>query len=310
MRFPIQIFPTVPTFNFIGHRRVGFAITFLLLALSTWSLVTNGLNFGIDFTGGVVMEVRTEKEADVGKMRELLEAQPATANASLQSIGEEGREVMIRIKPEEGQNQNAVALQVRETIDEGYGAPVEYLRVDYVGPQVGEELIKGSAYALLAALAGMMVYLWFRFEWQFGAGGILALLHDAVLTMGFYSLTQIEFNLTSVAALLTIIGYSINDSVVIYDRVRENLRKFKVKPLTDVLNLSINETLARTFLTGGTVLAALIGLIGFGGDVLFGFSAAMAFGVIIGTFSSIYISATVLIYMDLRREHIGHSLKA
>lgn len=310
MHFPIQIFRTVPTFNFIGHRRVGFAITFLLLAISTWSLVTHGLNFGIDFTGGVVMEVRTEQDSDVGKMRRLLEAQPATANASLQSIGDEGREVMIRVKPEAGQNQNAVAQSVRKTLDDGYGAPVDYLRVDYVGPQVGEELIMGSAYALLAAMAGMMVYLWFRFEWQFGAGGILALLHDAVLTIGFYSLTQIEFNLTSVAALLTIIGYSINDSVVIYDRVRENLRKFKVKPLTDVLNLSINETLARTFLTGGTVLAALIGLIGFGGEVLFGFSAAMAFGVVIGTFSSIYISATVLIYMDLRREHIGHSLKA
>lgn len=310
MRFPIQIFPKVPTYDFIGHRRVGFMITGVLLAISFWSLTTQGLNFGIDFTGGVVMEVRTEQEADVGKMRGLLEAQPATENASLQSIGADARDVMIRIKPEEGQNQNAVALAVRTTLDEGYGAKVDYLRVDYVGPQVGEELVYGSAYALLAAMAGMMLYLWFRFEWQFGAGGILALMHDAILTMGFYSVTQIEFNLTSVAALLTIIGYSINDSVVIYDRVRENLRKYKVRPLSDVLNLSINETLARTFLTGGTVLAALIGLIGFGGDVLFGFSAAMAFGVVIGTFSSIYISATVLIYMDLRRENIGHSLKA
>lgn len=309
MRFPIQIFREVPTFNFIGHRRAGFIITALLIALTSWSLATKGLNFGIDFTGGVVMEVRTEQEADVGKMRGLLEAETATANASLQSIGAQGREVMIRIKPEAGQNQNAVALQVRKTLDEGYGAPVDYLRVDYVGPQVGDELVTGSAYALLAAMAAMAVYLWFRFEWQFGVGGILAVLHDAFITLGFYSLTQIEFNLTSVAALLTIIGYSINDSVVIYDRVRENLRKFKVKPLAEVLNLSINETLARTFLTGGTVLAALIGLIGFGGDVLFGFSAAMAFGVVIGTFSSIYISATVLIYMDLRRENIGHSLK-
>lgn len=310
MRFPIQIFRNVPNYRFIGHRRVGFAITGLLLAATIWSLATNGLNFGIDFTGGVLMEVRTEAQADVGKMRALLEAQDATENASLQSIGAEGREVMIRVKPEKGQNQNAVALAVRETLDEGYGAPVDYLRIDYVGPQIGEELVYGSAYALMAAMAAMMLYLWFRFEWQFGVGGILAIFHDAIITLGFYSITQIEFNLTSVAALLTIIGYSINDSVVIYDRVRENLRKYKVRPLEEVLNLSINETLARTFLTGGTVLAALIGLIGFGGDVLFGFSAAMAFGVLIGTFSSIYISATILIYMDLRREHIGHSLKA
>lgn len=309
MRFPIQIFREVPSYNFVGHRLVGFVLTGLFLAATAYSLATNGLNLGIDFTGGVVMEVRTEQEADVSKMRELLEAQPATQNASLQSIGEDGRDVMIRIKPEDGQNQNAVALSVRKTFDTGYGAPVEYLRIDYVGPQVGDELVTGSAYALLAAMGAMALYLWLRFEWQFGVGGILAVLHDAIITLGFYSFTQIEFNLTSVAALLTIIGYSINDSVVIYDRVRENLRKFKVRPLPDVLNLSINETLARTFLTGGTVLAALIGLIGFGGEVLFGFSMAMAFGVVIGTFSSIYISATILIYMDLRREHIGHSLK-
>lgn len=300
MRFPIQIFPTVPTFNFVGHRKVGFAITFLLLAITAGALVTKGLNFGIDFTGGVVMEVRTEQMADVGKMRKLLDA-PGTENASLQSIGD-GHDVMIRLKPEGDANQNVVAQSVRDALNKGYGAKVDYLRVDYVGPQVGDELIRGSAYALLAALGGMMMYLWFRFEWQYGVGGILALIHDAILTVGFYAITQIEFNLTSIAAILTIVGYSINDSVVIYDRIRENLRKFKVRPLVDVLNLSINETLARTFLTGGTVLAALIGLIGFGGEVLFGFSAAMAFGVVIGTFSSIYISATTLIYMDLRGE--------
>lgn len=303
MRFPIQIFRTVPTFNFIGHRKAGFMLSFLMMGLTAWSLATQGLNFGIDFTGGVVMEVRTEDTADVAKMRALLEA-PGTENASLQSIGD-GRDVLIRLKPEGDAKQSEVAQTVRDRLNEGYGAKVDYLRVDYVGPQVGGELIRGSVLALVAAMGAMMLYLWFRFEWQFGLGGILALTHDAILTFGFYSVTQLEFNLTSVAAILTIIGYSINDSVVIYDRVRENLRKFKVRPLPDVLNLSINETLARTFLTGGTVLCALIGLIGFGGDVLFGFSAAMAVGIVIGTFSSIYVSATVLIYMDLRRENIA-----
>ena len=186
----------------------------------------------------------------------------------------------------------------------GYGAPIEYLRVDYVGPQVGGELIRGSFMALIFAMVAMMFYLWFRFEWQYGAGGILALLHDAILTVGFYSVTQIEFNLTSVAAILTVIGYSINDSVVIYDRVRENLRKYKIKPVDEVLNLAVNETLGRTFLTGGTVLMALLGLVIFGGDVLFGFSAAMIFGVIVGTYSSIYVSSTVLIYLNLRRSEL------
>ncbi|MES2984652.1 MAG: protein translocase subunit SecF [Pseudomonadota bacterium] len=304
MRFPFQIFPTVPKFEFVGYRKVGFAITLLGILVSFGSLATQGLNFGIDFSGGVVMEVRTEHAADVSKMRALLETEH-TKNASLQSVGNDGREVMIRLKPEGDENQNQVAQTVRKTLDAGYGAPIEYLRVDYVGPQVGDELIRGSFLALAFAMGAMMLYLWFRFEWQYGLGGILALTHDAILVFGFYSVTQIEFNLTSVAAVLTVIGYSINDSVVIYDRVREDLRKFKVKPVADVLNLAINETLARTFLTGGTVLMALLGLVLLGGEVLFGFSAAMIFGVIIGTYSSIYVSSTVLVYLNLRRSELA-----
>lgn len=303
MRFPIQIFRTIPTFNFIGYRKFGFAVTIIGILATFSSLAINGLNFGIDFSGGVVMEVRTEQVADVSKMRTLLE-NPHTKNASLQSVGADGRQVMIRLKPEGDAKQNEVAQAVRSTLDAGYGAPIEYLRTDYVGPQVGGELIRGSFMALSLAMAAMAMYLWFRFEWQYGVGGILALLHDAILVVGFYSVTQIEFNLTSVAALLTVIGYSINDSVVIYDRVREDLRKFKVKPVAEVLNLACNETLARTLLTGGTVLAALLGLVFFGGEVLFGFSAAMIFGVIVGTYSSIYVSATVLIYMNLRRSEL------
>jgi preprotein translocase subunit SecF len=263
------------------------------------------VNFGIDFSGGVVMEVKTDRTADLIQMRNLLEKQPATANASLQSVGTEGNQVMIRLKPVGDASQSQAAQSVRATLEAGYGAHVDYLRVDYVGPQVGGELIRGSFMALTLAMLAMMFYLWFRFEWQYGVGGILALIHDAILTIGFYSFTQIEFNLTSVAALLTVIGYSINDSVVIYDRVREDLRKFKVRPVADVINLAVNETLARTFLTGGTVLMALLGLVIFGGDVLFGFSAAMIFGVIVGTYSSIYVSSTVLIYLNLRRSELA-----
>lgn len=304
MHFPIQIFRTVPNINFIGHRTAGFALTIIGVIATFASLATQGLNFGIDFSGGVVMEVRTEQAADVAKMRALLE-NPATKDASLQSVGLDGRNVMIRLKPQGNANQNQVAQAVHDELDAGYGAPIEYLRVDYVGPQVGGELIRGSFMALSFAMIAMMIYLWFRFEWQYGIGGIIALLHDAILTVGFYSFTQIEFNLTSVAAILTVIGYSINDSVVIYDRVRENFRKYKVKPVADVLNLAINETLARTFLTGGTVLMSLLGLVLLGGDVLFGFSAAMIFGVIVGTYSSIYVSSTILIYMHLRRSELN-----
>lgn len=303
MKFPLRIFRDVPRFDFIGYRKAGFALTIIGVIATFVSLAVNGLNFGIDFAGGVVMEVRTEQQADVAKMRTLLETEQ-TQNATLQSAGTDGRDVIIRLKPNGNENQNEVAQAVRAALDGGYGAPIEYLRVDYVGPQVGGELIHGSFIALFAAMGAMALYLWFRFEWQYGLGGILALLHDAILTVGFYSVTQIEFNLTSVAAVLTVIGYSINDSVVIYDRIRENLRKFKVKPVPEVLNLAINETLARTFLTGGTLLMALIGLVTLGGDVLFGFSAAMIFGVIVGTYSSIYVSATILVYLNLRRSEL------
>jgi preprotein translocase SecF subunit len=306
MKFPFRIFRDVPTFDFIRYRKAGFALTILGTLATFVSLYVNGLNFGIDFAGGVVMEIRTEQSADVGKMRTLLETEH-TKNASLQAVGTEGRDVMIRLKPEGNENQNEVAQAVRSALDAGYGAPIEYLRVDYVGPQVGGELVRGSFIALIVAMGAMAIYLWFRFEWQYGVGGILALLHDAILTVGFYSVTGIEFNLTSVAAVLTVIGYSINDSVVIYDRVRENLRKFKVKSIPDVLNLSINETLARTFMTGGTLLMALIGLVTFGGDVLFGFSAAMIFGIIVGTYSSIYVSSTILVYLNLRRSELVES---
>lgn len=300
MRFPIRIFPTVPNFNFIGTRQIGFALTFLGLIGTVGLVATKGLNFGIDFTGGVVMEVRTQEPADIGKMRELL-ATDRTKDASLQAVGGD-YQVMIRLKPQGNESQKEISETVRQLLDAGYGAPIDYLRVDYVGPQVGKELINGSILAGSLAMLAMMMYLWFRFEWQYGMGGIIALIHDAIFTVGFFALTGLEFNLTSVAAVLTIIGYSINDSVVIYDRIRENLRKYKVKPVGEVINLSINETLARTFLTGGTVLMALLGLVTLGGDVLFGFSAAMIFGVVIGTYSSIYVSANILYYLNLRNE--------
>lgn len=299
MHFPFQIFRTPPSFDFIGKRWIGFLVTGLGIAISLVSLAVNGLNFGIDFAGGIVVEAKTDGVADIAKMRALLN-DPLLGEPILQSVGN-GDVVMIRIGAKEGDEQSKIAQDVRTVLDQGYGAPIEYQRVDYVGPQVGRELVVGSATALGLSLLAIMIYLWFRFEWQYGLGGILSLIHDAILTVGFYSVTQIEFNLTSVAAVLTIVGYSINDSVVIYDRVRENLRKYKKMRLSDVINLSLNETLARTFMTVGTVAMALLGLIWFGGDVLYGFSAAMLFGCLVGTYSSVYISAPVLIYFNLRR---------
>lgn len=299
MHFPLQFFRTTPTFDFIRYRWLGFLATGLGIVGSIVLLFVQGLNFGIDFSGGIVIEVKTEAQANIGKMRSLL-SEPGLGDPMLQAVGE-GDIVMIRIGAREGEDQARIVAHVRELLDQGYGEPLEYQRVDYVGPQVGKELIVGSFMAVGLSLLAIMVYLWFRFEWQYGLGGILSLLHDAVLTVGFFAATQIEFNLTSVAAVLTIIGYSINDSVVVYDRIRENLRKYKTKPLVDVINLSLNETLARTIMTSGTIFAALLGLLFFGGDVLYGLSASMLFGTVIATYSSIYISAAMLIYLDLRR---------
>lgn len=298
MRFPIRILSTPPSINFVRLRWLGFALTIAGIAATFYMLHTRSLNFGIDFSGGVVMELRTEEPADLSKMRDLL-AKSSMPDATFQQVDSD-KQVLLRVRPEGTQSQSHVAAEVKRILDAGYGAGIAYERVDYVGPQVGSEMIESSLIALALGMLAIALYLWVRFEWQFGLGGILAMLHDVVVTIGFYAATGIEFNLTSVAALLTIIGYSINDSVVIYDRMRENMRKYKAASIADIINRSVNETLARTILTGGTVLLALAALIFYGGDVLFGFSAAMFFGTVVGTYSSIFISALLLLYLNPR----------
>lgn len=299
MRFPIRYISKTPTIDWVKWRHLGFAVTIIGVLATAYFYFTRGLDYGIDFAGGVVMELRTEEAADLKTMRELL-ANSSMPDATFQNIDSD-TQVLLRIRPEGDQSQAHVAAEVKRILDEGYGAPIKYERVDYVGPQVGEELVISSMVALGLGMLAIMIYLWIRFEWQFGVGGILAMIHDVILTIGFYAFTGMEFNLTSVAALLTIIGYSINDSVVIYDRVRENMRKYKSMPLGELINRSVNETLARTILTGGTVLLALTALIGYGGDVLLGFSAAMFFGTVVGTYSSIVISALFLLYFNPRK---------
>jgi preprotein translocase subunit SecF len=254
---------------------------------------------GIDFTGGMLMEVRTEQAADLAAMRESLDGQEF-GEISLQYFGSD-RDVSIRIQTGAEQEQGAVVDQVKRILSEAMPG-IEYRKIDYVGPTVGKELIRGGVYAVLLSFLGIMLYMWFRFEWQYGLGGILALVHDSIMMLGFFAVTRFEFGLVAVAAILTIVGYSINDSVVIYDRIRENMRKYKKMPVFDMLNISINETLSRTVLTASTTLLAALALALFGGEVIRGFSWAMVFGVIVGTYSSIYISAPTLIYLRLRDE--------
>lgn len=300
MRFPIKFFPDVTHFDFMGKRWAGFFLSLFLIVSTAGLLMTKSLNYGIDFTGGVLIELRAKEAVDMAALRDKL-THAMDAEISLQTAGDP-RDVLLRVQSHGEEEQAKVVEKTKTLLGEALGAEVEYRKIDYVGPQVGRELVEKGLWALGLSLLGIMAYLWFRFEWQFGLGGVIALLHDAVVTLGFYSLSGLEFNLTSIAAILTIVGYSINDSVVIYDRARENMRKYKRMALDEILNLSLNETLARTVMTAGTVLLSSIALVVFGGEVLKSFSTAMVFGVVIGTYSSIYISAPILIYTNLRPE--------
>ena len=267
-----------------------------MLAGTVFLFSTKGLNYGIDFTGGILIEIKTQDKVELSTLRAVL-----GDSASLQNIGS-GNEIMIRLQPDPNKENEEIIEEVKTTLGKTIAGDIDYRKVDYVGPQVGDELIETAIIALLASFGAMLIYIWFRFEWQYGIGAIAALLHDAVALIGFYSITQFEFNLSSVAAVLTVIGYSINDSVVIYDRVRENLRKYKKMELSDILDLSVNDTLSRTIITGGTTLLALAALIYLGGPVLESFAWGMFFGVFIGTYSSIYIAAIILLYIDPRTD--------
>ncbi|MDX2073286.1 MAG: protein translocase subunit SecF [Alphaproteobacteria bacterium] len=294
----IQIFRTQPSFDFMGKRWIGFILSIILTLGSLGLVATKGLNFGIDFTGGILMEIHTEQPADLGMMRGLFDGGDF-GEVSLQNSGSEN-DVMIRIQVSESDDQAKTVERVKELLVGEIGEGVAFRRTDYVGPTVGRELMKNGIIATILSFAAIMLYVWFRFEWQYGVGAILALLHDTIMIIGFFAVTRFEFGLTAIAAILTIIGYSINDSVVIYDRIRESLRRFKKKEIIELLNLSINETLSRTILTASTTLLASLALFLFGGEVIRGFSGAMVFGVIIGTYSSIYISAPTLLYLNIR----------
>lgn len=295
-RFPIRFFKDEPRYDFMGKRWLGFGFSTLLIVAAVFLLTTRGLNWGIDFTGGVLMEIRTEQPADLSELRPLFPTEEF-GEVSLQHFGDE-QEVLIRLELQEDVEQAELVAHVKQQL-ESTGWKIDYRRTDYVGPTVGEELIQAGSLALGLAIIGILLYVWFRFEWQFGVGAVIALVHDAVITLGFISLMGYEFGLASIAAILTILGYSINDSVVIFDRVREMRRKYKKMALPEMLNNAINLNLARTLLTSGTTLLALVALVAFGGEVIRGFTAAILFGVAIGTYSSIYVAVPVLIYFGL-----------
>lgn len=298
-----HIIPDETKIDFVGKRRLAFIFSIVLMLVSIGLIAQKGLNFGIDFTGGTLVEIITPAAPDLTELRADLNALDLGA-VSIQEFGAP-EDLLIRLPQQDGNEdvQKAAIDKVRTVLDARFAedGEVDYRRVEYVGPQVGEELKRAGMMAVLFSLLGILGYIWFRFEWQFGVAAILAVAHDVLATIGLFALFQMSFDLSTMAAVLMIAGYSINDTVVIFDCIRENMRKYKSMPLIDLLNLSINQTLGRTILTGVTTLLALVALFVFGGAVIAGFVDALIFGIIIGTYSSIYVAAAILITIGVNR---------
>ena len=293
----LRLIPVDINISFIPKRIIFFIFSAVLITSSVGLFLTKGLNYGIDFQGGILMEVRTDKAVDISAMRTTL-GNLGLGEVTLQEFGQP-TDVLIRVQRQEGDEsaQQAAVEMVKAAL--GFG--VDYRRTEFVGPKVSEELFRDGVMAVSLAILAILIYIWFRFEWQFGMGAVVALTHDVLSTIGIFALLGLEFNLSTVAAVLTIAGYSINDTVVVYDRVRENLRKYKKKDFGELLNESVNQTLSRTVMTSMTTLLALLALYFLGGAVIKDFSFAMIWGVIIGTYSSICLAVPMLMYLNVNR---------
>ncbi|REC58837.1 protein translocase subunit SecF [Rhodosalinus sediminis] len=303
----LRLVPENTSWDFFSRPKLWLGISAGLILLSLVSFVLQGLNYGIDFRGGTTIRTESAEPVDVGAYRDALQALElgdiTISEVFDPTFGPDQNVAMVRIQAQEGQESVTV-----ETIERVRGAlqevapDIEFVSDESVGPKVSGELIQTAIIAVLLAIGAVLVYIWLRFEWQFALGAVAALVHDVVLTIGIFSELQIRFDLAIIAALLTIVGYSLNDTVVVFDRVRENLMKYKKRPLREVLNISINETLSRTFMTSATTLLALISLFVLGGDVIRGFVFAMIWGVIVGTYSSIFIASATLLLLGVKRD--------
>ncbi len=284
--------------DFMRPRKFTYLLSALMILLSCYCIVFKGFNYGIDFSGGVLMEIKSENKINLDQIRQQL-AQLNLDELTLQTIGESGDELMIRAQADNAneESQRAAVVKIKEILGNGY----DYRRVESVGPQVGSELKRNGVLASLIAVVSICMYIWFRFEWQFALGALLGLFHDLIITVGLLSLFNFDISLTTIAAILTLAGYSVNDTVVTYDRIRENLRKYKKMSQYDLLNKSINDIFSRTILTGLTTMLAAASLFVFGGETLRSFSFVLLWGVVVGTYSSIYVSAVFLNVFDLRK---------
>lgn len=295
-----RLLPDNTNIRFMRYAKLATYISAALCISSIILFFAVGMNFGIDFKGGTLIEIQTKQKADIASLRSKI-GQLGLGDFELQSFGTD-RDVLIRFETQEGgeRNQRQAVDKVRKALGIGTSDQVVERRVEVVGPKVSGELAQESTIAVIFAILAVMVYIWFRFEWQFAIGAVLSLTHDVILTIGIFAILQISFGLPIIAAILTIVGYSLNDTVVVYDRVRENLRKYKKMSLQDIIDLSLNQMLRRTILTSVSTLLALGALYIFGGEVLRGFTFTMIWGVIVGTYSSIFIAAPLLMYTGAR----------
>ncbi len=288
--------------NFNKHFKIFNIISIVLIILSVFFLLFRGLNYGVDFKGGTLIELRVQDQTiNISSIRQSFKNMNL-GDVNVKKFGNK-TDFLIKFEKKDEKNINFIN-DIKNKLVLDIGNSFSFRRVENVGPKVSSELLKSGVIAILMSLSAMMIYIWLRFEWQFSLGAIFALIHDVVITLGFFSILNLEINLSIVAAVLTIVGYSMNDTVVIFDRVRENLKKYSSKKINEITNLSINETLSRTIITSLTTLLALVSIFIFGGEILKGFSFAMILGVIFGTYSSIYIANPILEYLNVSHRTI------
>ena len=301
----LKLIPDDTHIPFVRFRHIATGISLIIIAASIALFFSRGLNFGIDFKGGIMIEIATDGPADINQLRTTMSGL-GLGEVQIQEFGQ-ADDVLIRI-PSPAEGGEAASQEAVNKVRAALGDQVvEYRRVEVVGPQVSSELVRSGTIAVVLAMVLMLVYIWFRFEWQFSLGAITSLVHDVLATIGILCILQIEFNLQMIAAILTIVGYSMNDTVIVFDRVREKLRKYKKMDLGELIDLSINQTLSRTVITSGTTLLALLALFVFGGEVLRGFTFAMIFGILIGTYSSVFIAAPIILAVGVSRDWSGNS---
>ena len=296
----LKLVPSTPDFKFVRYNRRAFVVSSVLIIGSLVAFLMQGLNFGIDFKGGILVEISSSEPVDIGNLRGRMQTLEL-GEVQIQQFGTP-TDVLIRVAEADGAVSTESDLSAVDAIRQDLEGEFEIRRVEIVGPQVSRELVQTGLLAVVAAISSMLIYIWFRFEWQFSVGAVMALVHDVILTIGVFSLLQLDFNLSILAAILTIVGYSMNDTVVVYDRVRENLRKYKKMDISELLDIAINQTLSRTVMTSVTTLLALIALYTLGGEVIRGFTFAMIWGVLVGTYSSIFIAAPLLIHLGVKRD--------